>query len=50
MMTEQPVVCPICGARAEIIIEFTIDELPSQLCRCALPTCYYIFIEQDEPG
>jgi len=26
-MTEQPVTCPICGARAEIIREFKEDDL-----------------------
>jgi hypothetical protein len=46
IMTNQPVSCPICGARAEIILEFGIDHLPSQLCQC--PNCNYLFIEQED--
>jgi len=27
IMTDQPVTCPRCGARAEIIHEFKVDDL-----------------------
>jgi len=48
IMTDQPVVCPFCGARAEIILEFTMQNLSTQLCKCPDSTCQSIFIEQEE--
>ena len=47
-MTDQPVTCPRCGARAEIIIEFEMDNLLSQLCKCPNLDCQFIFIEQED--
>ena len=46
-MTEQPVTCPICGSRVEIILEFEMDNLFAQLCRCPNKVCEYLFIEQE---
>jgi hypothetical protein len=48
IMTEQPVTCPLCGARAEIILEFKEDDLFSQLCKCPEKDCQYLFIEQKD--
>lgn len=48
IMTEQPVTCPFCGTRAEIIFEFKMDNLGSQLCRCHDKDCEILFIEQEE--
>ena len=47
IMTDQPVICPICGARAEIVSEFKEGNLSSQLCKCPERGCEYFFIEQD---
>jgi hypothetical protein len=47
IMTGQPVTCPACGARAEIIREFKGDNLSSQLCKCSSKDCRYLFIEQE---
>jgi hypothetical protein len=43
IMTDQPVTCPRCGARAEIIYEFKEDELSAQLCKCPEKDCQYLF-------
>ena len=48
VMTDQPVTCHVCGARAEIIIEFEMDNLSSQLCKCPNLDCQFIFIEQED--
>jgi hypothetical protein len=48
IMTDQPVTCPRCGARAEIIHEFKEDDLSAQLCKCADKDCQYLFIEQED--
>jgi hypothetical protein len=34
IMTDQPVTCPLCGVRAEIMREFKEGDLFSQLCKC----------------
>jgi len=47
IMTDQPVACPLCGARADIIIEFKEDDLSSQLCKCPHEDCQYLFIEKE---
>jgi hypothetical protein len=47
-MTDQPVPCPRCGARAEIIHEFEEDDLFSQLCKCMDTDCQYLFMEQED--
>jgi hypothetical protein len=47
-MTEQPVTCSRCGARAEIIQEFKEGNLCSQLCKCPETGCQYLFIEQED--
>jgi hypothetical protein len=47
IMTDQPVTCPLCGARAEIIREFKEGNLSSQLCKCPNADCQYSFIEQE---
>ena len=46
-MTDQPVTCPICGSRVEIILEFEMDSLFAQLCSCPNKMCKYLFIEQE---
>jgi hypothetical protein len=48
IMTDQPVTCPLCGARAEIILEFKEDDIPAQLCKCPNTDCQYLFIEQED--
>ncbi len=48
LMTEQPVTCPKCGARAEIMIEFKLDYLSTQLCNCSNAQCRFVFIEQED--
>jgi hypothetical protein len=48
IMTEQPVTCPLCGARAEIIREFKEGDSSGQLCKCPETDCQYLFIEQEE--
>lgn len=48
IMTGQPVICPLCGARAEIIREFKEDDLSVQLCKCPEKHCRYLFIEQED--
>jgi hypothetical protein len=48
IMTDQPFTCPLCGARAEIIREFKVDDLSAQLCKCADKDCQYLFIEQED--
>jgi hypothetical protein len=48
LMTEQPVTCPICGVRAEIMIEFEMDKLSSQLCKCSNINCQFVFIQQED--
>ena len=48
IMTDQPVTCPICGARAEIIREFKADDLSAQLCKCMNNDCQYSFVEQED--
>jgi len=48
LMTEQPVTCPICGARAGIMIEFEMDKLSSQLCNCSNGHCRFVFIQQED--
>lgn len=48
LMPEQPVTCPICGARAEIIVEFEMDKLSSQLCKCSNIDCRFVFIQQED--
>jgi hypothetical protein len=48
LMTEQPVTCPICGARAEIIVEVEMDKLSSQLCECSNINCRFVFIQQED--
>jgi hypothetical protein len=48
IMTEQPVTCPLCGARAEIIREFKEDDLSAQLCKCPEKNCQYLFIEKED--
>lgn len=47
VMTEQPITCPLCGTRVEIMYEFEMDALLSQLCKCPNIKCRYIFIEQE---
>ena len=50
IMTDQPINCPLCGIRVEIMYEFEMDALLSQLCECPNVKCRYVFIEQeDEP-
>jgi hypothetical protein len=48
LMNDQPVTCPRCGARAEIMNELEMDNLLSQLCKCPNLDCQFIFIEQEE--
>ena len=48
LMTEQPVTCPTCGARAEIIVEVELDKLSSQLCKCSNINCRFVFIQQED--
>jgi hypothetical protein len=48
LMTEQPVTCPLCGARAEIMIEFELDYLLSQLGNCSNAHWRFVFIEQED--
>ena len=48
IMTDQPITCPLCGARAEIIYEFEMDELQSQLCECPNIECRFVFIIQED--
>lgn len=48
LMNDQPVTCPRCGARAEIVIEFEMDNSSSQLCKCPNFDCHFIFIEQED--
>jgi hypothetical protein len=43
IMTDQPVTCPLCGARAEIIHEFKANDLQTQLCKCPEKDCQYLF-------
>ena len=50
IMTAQPITCPLCGTRGEIMYEFEMHGLLSQLCECTNVKCRYVFIEQeDEP-
>lgn len=48
IMTGQPVTCPLCGARAEIIREFKEDDSSAQLCKCPDTDCQYLFFEQED--
>ena len=48
LMNDQPVTCPVCGARVQIFIEFQIGNLSSQLCKCPNLDCQIIFIEQED--
>ena len=48
IMTDQPPSCDKCWARAEILAEFIMDELGTQLCRCNNINCGYIFLEQED--
>jgi hypothetical protein len=48
LMTDQPVTCPLSGARAEIIHEFKEDDLSAQLSKCPEKDCQYLFIEQED--
>jgi hypothetical protein len=48
IMTDQPVTCPRCGARAEIIREFKEEDLSAQLCKCPEKDCLFLFIEQED--
>jgi len=48
IMTEQPTTCSKCGTKAEILAEFTMDGLQTQLCRCRNTDCQFIFIEQED--
>jgi hypothetical protein len=34
IMTDQPVICPYCGSRAEISAEFLSDDIKTQLFKC----------------
>lgn len=47
IMTEQPVKCPKCGARTEIISEEIHKDIIEQICQCLFSECGYIFIEQE---
>ena len=47
VMTDQPITCPLCGTRVEIMCEFEMDALLWQLCKCPNIKCRYIFIEQE---
>jgi hypothetical protein len=47
IMTDQPVTCPLCETRAEIIREFKEDDLSAQLCKWPEKDCQYLFIEQE---
>ncbi|HZW71597.1 MAG TPA: hypothetical protein VFF57_12030 [Hanamia sp.] len=48
IMTDQPVTCPHCGARAEINCELKEGELWAQFCKCPEKDCQYLFIEQED--
>lgn len=48
IMTDQPITCPICGTRVEVLDEFEMDGLLSQLCKCPNVECRYSFIEQED--
>jgi predicted RNA-binding Zn ribbon-like protein len=47
IMTDQPVTCPHCLARAEILIEFLLDDTNTQLCKCLNDDCSYLFLKQE---
>jgi len=43
IMTDQPVNCPLCRARADIIVEFEMVNL-----LFSNVDCHFIFIEQED--
>lgn len=41
---DQPVVCPICGARTEIIVDMSHTNTGSQIHNCLAAECDYEFV------
>ena len=44
-MTDQPTMCPICGARIDIIADFYHTNLLMQINECLDIDCKYVFLE-----
>jgi len=47
IMTEQPVTCPKCGSRTDILSEEVDEKIIYQICECRNLHCSYSFIEED---
>jgi hypothetical protein len=46
-MTDQPTTCPICGARTDIIADFSHTLLKMEVNECLDKDCQYLFLEVD---
>lgn len=51
LFTDQPATCPKCGARTEIIMEFTKVRAQTQYHKCMHIGCGFEFVmENDDDG
>jgi len=48
LMTDQPVMCPLCGARTEILSEEVVEEIIVQQHLCLNGNCKYSFSLYEE--
>jgi hypothetical protein len=48
IMTDQPVSCPRCYRRADIIEEQLVEGVSRQLCKCSDAHCNFLFIEEQD--
>jgi hypothetical protein len=48
LMIDQPTVCPICGARADILSGFYHTLSLLFICECLDDECKYVFFEVEE--
>ena len=49
-MSDQPVSCPYCQVRAEIAVEFLLNDLEVQLCICQKAECGLVFLVEQPDG
>lgn len=45
---DQPVTCPCCGKRTEIILDFSHTTEQTQIHKCLSETCQNEFVTQDD--
>lgn len=48
IMTDQPVTCPKCGSRTEMVLSLELKPEKSQFHQCNFANCQYKFIVEED--